>query len=429
MLYDLNLAATYVWEWMRHIMRSAHTQYTESIILEELTELSCFLIGDWMMKILLQHFREKMEDWFGKTGISGHVHSFIMRSGTAYRKATYFTFLDKCKQDVFTTQCIFEQNLKAFHEDFPHIKTIHCRNDNATCYSGASALFAKKEICEKIGLELSGLDFNEAQKGKDQCDRDGALAKNCIRTFVNNGNDVLKATDVKFAPDNSVGALNNSMSAVISVDSELGSMEKAKISDVSRYHYFDVEEEGFRAWEFWNIGEGKMIPYQQVNFHSSYENVLSFEKQYRKTKSFMTSSKKKVLSNSLFCTDKDCTSVLPNEEALEQHLLLQDHSYFSKPEDLHKTSDKVKILFAQKLKDAKFAEHDYLTSSIGNDCTSTSGRNGESVHHFEDGKTMGWALRKRRKNTRFSEKQICFLVDIYEEGEKNEKKERCSNCC
>ena len=61
----------------------------------------------------------------------------------------------------------------------------------------------------------------------------------------------------------------------------------------------------------------------------------------------MTSSKKKALR----CTDKDCTSVFPNESN-GAALLLQDHSYFSKPEDIHKTSDKVKILFAQKLKDA-----------------------------------------------------------------------------
>ena len=61
-------------------------------------------------------------------------------------------------------------------------------------------------------------------------------------------------------------------------------------------------------------------------------------------------------------------------KALEQHLLLQDHFYFSKPEDIHKTSDEVKILFSQKLKDAKIDEilDSYLTSSIGNDCTSTS---------------------------------------------------------
>ena len=44
------------------------------------------------------------------------------------------------------------------------------------------------------------------------------------------------------------------------------------------------------------------------------------------------------------------------------------------------------------------------------------------MHPLEDGKTMEWALRKRRKNTRSSEKQIRFLVDMYKEGEKNEKK-------
>ena len=93
-------------------------------------------------------------------------------------------------------------------------------------------------------------------------------------------------------------------------------------------------------------------------------------------------------------------------KALEQPLLLQDHSYFSKSEVIHRISDKVKILFAQKLKDAKIAECNYLTSSIGNDCTSTSGGDGGSVNPLEDRKTMGWALRKRRKNTRFSEKQV-----------------------
>ena len=138
----------------------------------------------------------------------------------------------------------------------------------------------------------------------------------------------------------------------------------------------------------------------------------------------MTSIKKKASSHSLFCTDKDSTSGFPNEEALEQHLLLQDHSYFSKPEDTHKTSDqgKVKILFAQKLKDAKIAENNDLISSIGNDSTSTSGRNRGSVPLLEDGKTMGWTLRKRRKNTRFFEKQIRLLVDNIKKEKKTKKK-------
>ena len=46
------------------------------------------------------------------------------------------------------------------------------------------------------------------------------------------------------------------------------------------------------------------------------------------------------------------------------------------------------------------------------------------MHPLEDGKTMGWALRKRRKDIRFSEKQIRFLVDMYEGGETMKKKKK-----
>ena len=38
-------------------------------------------------------------------------------------------------------------------------------------------MMVKHEIAEKLGLKLTAVDFNEAQKGKDQCDRDGAVAK------------------------------------------------------------------------------------------------------------------------------------------------------------------------------------------------------------------------------------------------------------
>ena len=91
-------------------------------------------------------------------------------------KATYFTFIDKCSQDMAASSCVFKNDLEQFHTDFPDVEFIHCRN-NAGCYSGASAILAKKEICDQVGMKLQSIDFNEAQKGKDQCDRDGAVAK------------------------------------------------------------------------------------------------------------------------------------------------------------------------------------------------------------------------------------------------------------
>ena len=99
----------------------------------------------------------------------------------------------------------------------------------------------KHEIAEK----LTAVDFNEAQKGKDQCDRDGALAKRAIRSHVNERNDVLNVIDIKAALDKSVGSLRNSKASVISVDALGGHMEKAKIQN-SRYHYFKPEETGYR---------------------------------------------------------------------------------------------------------------------------------------------------------------------------------------
>ena len=113
LLYDVNVAGMYIIAWMRHILRGTHTQDTKRGILEAMGETSAFVIGDWTMKILPQHFREKMENWFGKRGISGHVHSFIMRSGENYKKATYFTFVDKCSQNGYTSTCLFENYLKA----------------------------------------------------------------------------------------------------------------------------------------------------------------------------------------------------------------------------------------------------------------------------------------------------------------------------
>ena len=118
LLYDIKLAAMYIMDWMRHILRGAHTQDTKRRILEAMDESSAFLIGDWMMKFLPQYFCEKMKNWFGKRGISGHVHSFIMKNGDNFKKATYFTFVDTCPQNGYTSTCLFENDLRAFLVDF-----------------------------------------------------------------------------------------------------------------------------------------------------------------------------------------------------------------------------------------------------------------------------------------------------------------------
>ena len=77
-----------------------------------------------------------------------------------------------------------------------------------------------REIAEKLDFNITAIDFNEAQKGKYQCDRDGAMAKRAIKNYVNAGHNVLHAIQNKEALDNSSGsqikeALDNSSGSLL----------------------------------------------------------------------------------------------------------------------------------------------------------------------------------------------------------------------
>ena len=162
LLYEAKVAISSILEWMKHIVRGVHTQETKVNVLSNKDEESAWVVGDWMTKIPPQQYREKMEDWFGKWGISGHVNCFLMPNSEELKKATYFTFLDRCSQDIFTTAWVIENDFIQFKIDFPDVKKIHCRNDNAPCYACASAVIVKHEIAEKLSLKLTAVDFNEA---------------------------------------------------------------------------------------------------------------------------------------------------------------------------------------------------------------------------------------------------------------------------
>ena len=78
LLYEAEVGTCYIFEWMKHIMRGVHTQDSKINALSNLDNESAWWVSDWMMKILPQRYKEKIEDWFRKRGISGHVHCFLM---------------------------------------------------------------------------------------------------------------------------------------------------------------------------------------------------------------------------------------------------------------------------------------------------------------------------------------------------------------
>ena len=107
--------------------------------------------------------------------------------------------------------------LKQFYIDAPQVKNIYLRNDNATCYSGGAQIYLTKYICQQNSFSFKRIDFNEASKGKDQCDRESACKKKHRDYYISAGNNVTTALQMKQAAESS-GGVKDTKTAVINIE-------------------------------------------------------------------------------------------------------------------------------------------------------------------------------------------------------------------
>ena len=163
--------------------------------------------------------------------------------------------------------------------------------------------------------------------------------------------DVLNAEDIKEALDSTSGTLPSTKTSVVKVIPNDGSIDKARIDNITRYHYFKAEEDHFRVWEFHNIGTGVVVPVQDVSFDACLECLKLFPKKFSSFKQNITGKKK---ASEILCMDRDSIELFTSEENLWQHLLSEKHSYLGKPEELKSSADRIKVLFSQKLRPHSF---------------------------------------------------------------------------
>ena len=92
----------------------------------------------------------------------------------------------------------------------------------------------------------------------------------------------------------------------------------------------------------------------------------------------------------------------------------------------------MKILFAKKLKEASFSgckQQETVVNKRAKQTTMKKRKKKGNVNQKDTGDSfegmlnqMGWALKQRKKNTKFSRAQVKFLLEIYSEGEISGKK-------
>ena len=85
----------------------------------------------------------------------------------------------------------------------------------------------------------------------------------------------------------------------------------------------------------------------------------------------------------MFCTDPNCIATFSTERELENHLNGQKHDYLIGQEDVSSSADKVKVMFAQKLREDRldFTE-ERLASSPQSSTSISVSQGGQSQDVF-----------------------------------------------
>ena len=106
----------------------------------------------------------------------------------------------------------------------------------------------------RVGVTVQNYHYSEPQSGKGICDRILCPMKSSIRTYCNEGHDVLTAVDMRNALTEH--PVKGTTAAVSGVKESEKSLSVNKIEQFSSLHNFQYEDSGLRVWKCYDIGKG-----------------------------------------------------------------------------------------------------------------------------------------------------------------------------
>lgn len=105
--------------------------------------------------------------------------------------------LDQCTQDWYAVTSIIEDLIKQIKHENPMLSSIYVRSDEAGCYHISNLIASLRDVSQVVGVTIQGYHYSEPQAGKDICDRILCPMKNAIRTYSNEGHNILSAKDMR----------------------------------------------------------------------------------------------------------------------------------------------------------------------------------------------------------------------------------------
>lgn len=266
--HDFGVSAEKVWAWRDHLIRNVNQDLCKRNILQNLKSHEVLIIADWAMKYLPQTFRETQSEWFGKQGISWHMicavichpHSDDIDNSNKFDIISMIHLIEEGKQGWHLVSQIFGdafQTLKSLH---PHLRDAYIRSDNAGCYHALPMLSYLWKFRDELPLSIKEYNFSEAQSGKDLCDSRTGTCRLHMLNYVNEGNDILNAKQMKLALE-SHGGIRNTYISVVDLLAEPQTpvlSGQLKSFQISQHNNFIFQNDGMMAYKAYGL-RGKLI--------------------------------------------------------------------------------------------------------------------------------------------------------------------------
>ena len=284
-----------------------------------------------------QKFWEPQQDYFRKKVMGQHADVIYLKQDNELKKYVYFTLLQKCEQNLAHTLSVTDYVCQQIKTDFPTAKNGYKKSDNTGCYAGNGYLLGEYHILKEEDLTLICHDFNEPQRGKDQCDRESAVAQHCRTVYLNAAHDIQTVKDVKNSLLFMRGVKNSEVS-LIEIDSSQNELKSQSIENISDYHSVDFEDNTISFWNYYQVGSGIPVDIKPVNFVSGFHVLSSFEKTNSNSSIKSSSSKKlpldRMRNNKIFyCPTNDCIKTFLNSKILQEHISMGKHIHNLKGTD------------------------------------------------------------------------------------------------
>ena len=191
--------------------------------------------------------------------MSWHISVAYRKVGQQLQSQAFINLIQSCSQGSAAVVVILQQIIQTLKLEHPEIERIFLRQDNAGCYHSTSTIVACTRIEASTGVKIEGLDFSDSQGGKGAADKMAAAAKSQIQMFINEGNDVTNAQQMKDALLSHGGIEGVRVAVSDSLDEESMTGELPKIVGISKLNNFCFTGGKLTAWRAYAVGRGKLL--------------------------------------------------------------------------------------------------------------------------------------------------------------------------